>query len=138
VIFGSAALLLNGIDLEREIGDLDIFLSEQDWREIKAKIERFAPDDKKYQIAFKAKLEAPEEQIGRIVLYGGKVELLCEFPGVAFSEVFARSQIMPDSSGLRVAHKQDLIAWKQAQGGDKSKSDLAKIMNSAIQAKSNS
>ena len=110
VVFGSAALVLRGVELDRPVDDLDLFLSDAAFDELTTQ----------------GVLHDKAPGVPAIDL-GMKIEGCRSFPGVVFSEVRAAASPLPDSSGLLVGSLAHLIAWKRAQGRPKDLRDLATI-----------
>jgi hypothetical protein len=110
VVFGSAALALRGVDLGREIGDLDVLVSE-------VTLERVT-----------GRLGPGAERRGSSVRVTGlaDVEIPSVLAGVDHAAVLARATPTPESRGVRVAALEDVVAWKRAQGRPKDLADLAK------------
>ncbi len=112
VIFGSAAIVLNGIDLHRAVDDLDIFVSEAAY----ARLEDGA-------------FETEEKAPGVVALHFGapNIEIFKEFPGVSHAEVLRNAAPQEGSLGMRVASLDDLMTWKYAQNRKKDRKDIAAI-----------
>ncbi|WNV06656.1 hypothetical protein RP726_09675 [Candidatus Methylospira mobilis] len=119
VIFGSSAIALNEINLDRHIDDLDIFVSECDYNKLK--------NNKNFSEQYKT---SKDGQIPYLTPKDGvKIEILKTFPGVIHAEVLKNSSKKENSQNLNVASICDLIKWKKNQGRDKDICDLMKIMN---------
>lgn len=112
VVFGSAAIVLQGIDLERPISDLDLFVAEPAYAKLKA--EAVCEEVEKKPGVYALQINGLED-----------VEILKGFPGVEHSQVLKRATVLPDSCGLLVASLEDLGSWKAAQGREKDLADLA-------------
>jgi hypothetical protein len=113
VIFGSAAITLNGKDLQRPIDDLDIFASDSAYIRLKNK-SIISEVEKSPGVAF-LKVGVP------------KIEIWRTFPGVNFQKVKARANKLEHSFGLPVASLEDLRIWKKEQGRPKDIDDLIKM-----------
>jgi len=121
VIFGSSAITLNGIDLERSINDLDIFVSNTDYEKLK-------------QLANLKELEKIGKNTGNKVFslkVAGieDIEILKDFPGVNHAEVLSKALVKNYSNNLKVASIEDLVNWKTVQGRPKDLADLTKMQN---------
>lgn len=130
VLFGSAALVLHGIDLERAIGDLDVFVSEETFASLRVCFEEKTKSGKDNELV---PFYCPDP--------GAKIEILKSFPDVSFDEVSRNAQCSDASEGFSVGSVEDLKKWKEAQGRPKDKKDLEKIeeflrAQSPIKAKS--
>ena len=112
VIFGSSAIVLNGVDLNREVDDLDIFVSDASY----SRLEGMAS-------------ETEEKAPGFVALKFGarNIEIFNEFPGVEFADVLRNAAPREGSHGMRVASLEDLLRWKSAQNREKDRKDLAII-----------
>ncbi|MBU2644348.1 hypothetical protein KKI24_06530 [bacterium] len=110
VIFGSAAIALNGIDLKRETNDLDLFVSESIFKRLKTD----------------CSTREVEKSDGITCLEVGipDVEIWKTFPGVTHSQVRKHSRKLEQSKGLLVASLDDLRTWKKSQGRQKDLEDL--------------
>ena len=76
VIFGSSALVLQGVSLEREIDDLDVFVSTTLFEKIAERFPvQYKPGKDDGQIAY---IKPPASN---------KIEFLKSFPGVDFEKV---------------------------------------------------
>ena len=120
VLFGSAAISLNGIDLQREIADLDVFVSATTFERLK---HRFALEWKGGKHSERVPFYKPAPDI----------EILQSFPGVSFDEVQKRASQTPESEGFPVGALDDLVVWKKAQGRDKDLKDIAAIQTQLAQ-----
>lgn len=119
VIFGSAAVALNGFNLGRPVGDLDIFVSEDMFN--------FLAD--RFGVKYKAASEGGDVPY-ILPVQGMNIEILKSFPGVTFDDVLDRSRPIEDSP-FRLASSEDLKAWKGAQGRLKDIADLD-VMNQSV------
>lgn len=119
VIFGSSAIILHEIDLERSINDLDIFVSENDYARLKRlkNITEFEKTSNQTGIKIFALKVAGIEDI----------EILKAFPGVNYLDVLAKATLKNGSNNLKVASIEDLMSWKTVQGRPKDHSDLEKM-----------
>lgn len=115
VLFGSAAIALNGVDLRREINDLDVFVSDETFKNLAPRFE------------LKHKEGKGDEPPVPFYLPAEKIEILKSFPGVLFEDVRRRAGPMPTSGGFPVGHLDDLKAWKAEQGRPKDQDDLRTI-----------
>ena len=114
VVFGSSAMMLNGVRMGRSVDDLDVFVSSETFDQLRGH--------------FKEKTKPATE--GGSVPYieiGEKIEVLKSFPGVKFSEALCRSQALPNSRPFRVASLLDLKRWKETQDRPKDREDLKAI-----------
>ena len=112
VIFGSSAIVLNGVDLNREVDDLDIFVSDA----VYSRLARLASEmEEKAPGVFALKFGAPH------------IEILKEFPGVDHADVLRNAAPREGSHGMRVASLEDLLRWKGAQNREKDLKDIAII-----------
>lgn len=110
-IFGSAAIVLRGVDLRRDIRDLDIFVSRKTFD----------------ALATGLILATKADGTSALKLPNADVEILYAFPGVEYTQVYRNASAVDGSQGLRVACLEDLAAWKRAQGRAKDMADLACI-----------
>ena len=110
VIFGSAAICLNGVDLQREINDLDVFVSETTFNNLKSCFTEQFKKGGDGPVPFLS----PETDI----------EILKSFPGVQFDQVHRNARPLPQSQGFLVGVMDDLIKWKETQGRPKDLRDL--------------
>jgi hypothetical protein len=115
VIFGSLAIVLQGVALGRPIDDLDIFASE----------EAFEKLAKRFQIQFKDGTDGAKVAYLK-PLPDEKIEILRSFPGVTFEDVAARASTTAASEGFLVGSLDDLTKWKITQGREKDLNDIAK------------
>jgi hypothetical protein len=114
VIFGSSALALHGVDLGRDINDLDLFVSEA----------TFARMAGRFEMQFKTGKEG--EQIPYLILLEG-VEILQSFPGIHFHEVLSHASKLDTAEGFLVGSVHDIKKWKMAHGGEKHLKDIEAI-----------
>ncbi|MFH2133243.1 MAG: hypothetical protein ABIK68_22920 [bacterium] len=110
VIFGSAAIALNGIDLKRETNDLDLFVSESLYKRLKT-------DYSTYEVVKSDGVTCLEVGVPDI-------EIWKTFPGVSHFQVRKHSRKLEQSQGLLVASLDDLRIWKKSQGRQKDLEDL--------------
>jgi hypothetical protein len=116
VVFGSAAIALNGVNLGRPVKDLDLFVSS-------ATFERLGNT---FPVQFKAASEGG--QVPFIAPFEGlPIEILASFPGVQFADVYGRARPTNASEGRRVGALEDLRRWKVAQGREKDREDIKAI-----------
>ena len=113
VIFGSAAVALNGVDLGRKVNDLDVFVSDETFERLKEKcgLEELTKNG-----------DVPYLEFENL-----EVEILKTFPGVEFSEVKACSSTSDISQELMFGDLEMLSRWKRKQGRDKDLDDLNKM-----------
>lgn len=114
VIFVSSAIVLNGIKLNREINDLDVFVSEETFNFLGEFLSQKTKDAKEGGEIYY--LEIAE-----------KIEVLKSFPGVEFDEVYSRSKILENSRSFRVGALSDLRTWKVQQDRCKDRKDVQTI-----------
>ncbi len=112
VIFGSSAIVLNGVDLKREVDDLDIFVSDATYSRLAA-------------LASKTEEKAPN--VVALKLGPPNIEILKEFPGVDHAAVLRNAAPRESSGGMLVASLEDLMRWKSAQNREKDRNDIAII-----------
>ena len=115
VIFGSAAIALNGVDLKREINDLDVFVSEQTFKNLETRFElkhKSGKDDEP-PVPFYAPAE--------------KIEILKSFPGVLFEDVRLKAKPLAACGEFPVGQLADLKLWKTEQARPKDMDDLKAI-----------
>lgn len=111
IIFGSAAITLNGIDIHREIDDLDIFVSKKSYSQL-----RLHP--KLYE-------EQKNETLKYLSVKGKKnIELLAIIPDADFHMIMMNARSLDKSSQLLVASVSDLCKWKKIQGRKKDINDI--------------
>ena len=114
VIFGSAAMLLNGVRMERSVKDLDVFVSSETFEELRVRFdEKWKPATEGGSVPY---IEICEE-----------VEALKSFPGIEFDDAVCRSKVLPNSKRFRVASLAHLRQWKKAQNRSKDRNDLKAI-----------
>lgn len=116
VIFGSSALVLHGVDLQRDINDLDLFVSQA----------TFEGMTKRFERRFKAGKDG--ENIPYLAPSEG-VEILQSFPGIHFHEALSHASKMDKAEGLLVGSLYDIRKWKTAQGREKDLKDIEAIDN---------
>ena len=114
VIFGSSAVILNGVPLNRPVDDLDVFVSSETFDELKG---LFGEESK----------SATEGGCIPHIVICEKIEVLKSFLGVKFSEALCRSRVFPNSKPFRVASLSDLRRWKEAQNRPKDREDAKAI-----------
>ena len=114
VIFGSAAMLLNGVEMKRPVDDLDVFVSSDTFEELRGRFDEETAS------------ATEGGSIPKIVI-GDKIEAFESFPGIEFSEAFCGSKILPNTGPFRVASLQHLQQWKKAQNRPKDREDLKAI-----------
>lgn len=114
IVFGSAAIALNGVDLGRQIDDLDVFVSDHSYNRMKA-------NPLCHEIEKKSGVYSL--QVNGII----DAEILMTFPGVIHAEVTKRARTHPNSYGVLVASMDDLCTWKRAQGRKKDLQDLSRM-----------
>lgn len=114
VIFGSAAIYLHGVELNRDIDDLDVFASNLTFKKI----------SKRYEVQCK-----PAKEGGKVPFIAphDDIEILKSFPGVDFNNVFKNAVQLESSGEFRVGSLDDLKAWKSEQERDKDLDDIAAI-----------
>jgi Family of unknown function (DUF5706) len=89
VVFGSAAIALNGVDLGRLIDDLDIFVSDESYDALKA--HEFCRETEKKPGVYALRVDSVND-----------VEILKTFPGVTHADVTIAARTLPNTHGLRV------------------------------------
>lgn len=106
VIFGSAAAALHGVDLDRPINDLDVFVAAETFRHLAS---RFAVEHK----------NAEDGNLVPFIRPAGaaKIEILKTFPGVAFEEVFSRARPLDVARGLKVGSLATFGRGSSSSGG---------------------
>ena len=114
VIFGSSALLLNEVTMDRSVDDLDVFVSSETFDKLRGL----------FDVETKSATEGGSIQ--KIVI-GEKIEVFKSFPGLEFSEAFFGSQILPKTDPFRVASLLHLRRWKEVQDRPKDRDDLKAI-----------
>jgi hypothetical protein len=110
VIFGSSAIVLNGVDLQREVNDLDLFVSSASF----ARLQKLAT-------GYKHKTG----EVYALQLGNTDIEILKTFPGVSYDEVLNRAESRAEFCGMKVAALDDLLRWKRAQNRPKDIADSA-------------
>lgn len=114
VVFGSAPMVFAGLKPDVTV-DLDLFASDEAYAALLAK--GFAED-------------ADERGMPRIMV-ADAVEVVREWPGLAFAEVFAAAAPREGSRGLRVASLAHVLAWKAASAREKDRVE-AEIVRRAL------
>lgn len=114
IIFGSAAIALHGVDLNRSIDDLDVFVSEGDFSLMK---DRFGET---------TKVGGDGKPIS-VVVPAPKIELLDSFPGVTYENVVRMAKPLDITFGFPVGCLEDLYKWKTTQGRKKDLLDAQRI-----------
>jgi len=114
ILFGSAAIALRGIDLDRPINDLDVFVSQ----------DTFEGLSKKFKLEEKPGNDGPAVPFYKPA---ENIEIWKSFPGVTFSDVAKNSSPTTASAGFPVGGLDDLRSWKAAQGREKDRADLEMI-----------
>lgn len=118
VVFGSAAVVLHGVDLGRAIDDVDFFVSSA------------AYDVLKRHPLCRETVVKPG--VSALHVDGcPEVEILDVFPGVTHAEVLAHAVALPQVPEVKLAALPDLCAWKRAQGRRKDIADLARMEDAA-------
>ncbi len=112
VIFGSSAIVLNGVDLKREVDDLDIFVSDAAYSRLAA-------------LASETEEKAPN--VVALKFGPPNIEILKEFSGVDHAAVLRKAAPRESSCGMLVASLEDLMRWKSAQNREKDRKDIAVI-----------
>lgn len=108
IVFGSAAIILNGVPISPGASDLDLFVSDRTFSRLEGNFVRhFKKATEGGEIPFLVHPDVPSAEIFR------------SFPGVTYSGVHARAQKRPMSEGLLVGALEDLRSWKLAHGRDK-------------------
>lgn len=119
VIFGSAAIALNGVSLGRLVKDLDVFVAATTFEGLATRFEK----------------KTKQGGDGPVPFYdpAPKIEILKSFPGVSFAEVAKAAAPASGSGGFPVGNLLDLLKWKRAQERDtpekraQDASDIARI-----------
>ena len=114
VIFGSSAMILNDVPLDRPVDDLDVFVSSETFDELGEIFEE------------KSKPATEGGSISYIVICE-KIEAFKSFLGIEFGDALCRSQVLPNSKPFRVASLSHLKRWKEAQDRPKDRDDLKAI-----------
>ncbi len=121
VIFGSSAITLYDINLERRINDLDIFVSDTDYEKLK----QLTPIEELKKISKNIENKTLTLKINGVQ----HIEILKAFPGVNHKEVLSKASLKNHSNTLKVASIEDLVTWKTVQGRPKDVCDLIIINN---------
>ena len=108
VIFGSAAVTLNGTQLTRMVDYLDLFVSAEGYERLRSR----GTEVEKTSTLHCLMVPALE------------VEVWASFPGVDYPGVLSRARVLSNSRGLLVAVQQDIEACKRAQNRAKDRADL--------------
>jgi hypothetical protein len=120
VIFGSASIASAGVSLGRSVKDLDLFVSDDTFDELRRR---------GFHVRVKLRDKETGDDVLHIVVAGAEsdpdVEILKTFQGVEFSEVFSHSHI--HASGFRMSALDDARRWKVASGRPKDLNDVASI-----------
>lgn len=114
VLFGSAAILMNGVDLGRAIADLDIFVSDATFRSLKGRFPLRSKD-------------ASEGGLVCSYIPAENVEILKSFPGVTFEQVRINARLVEVAHGFALADLNDLKRWKETQNRPKDIGDIRAI-----------
>jgi hypothetical protein len=110
VILGSAALWLHGLPLNRVPRDLDLFVSDETFRDWPTQgFQRLPHGDK--------------EKIRPAIT--PQIELFNTFPGVTFEEVAPDAVRLEAARPMRVGSVKHLLKWKRAQNRPKDQADIA-------------
>ncbi len=112
VVFGSAAIVLNGIELGRPVADLDLFASDA----------TFSRLSDKFSLRYKQINGGTAPYI--VPIEGLPIEILTSFPGVRFENVHARAQPSDAAVGFRLGTLADLRTWKLAHRREKDMRDI--------------
>jgi hypothetical protein len=118
VVFGSMAIPLNGIDLRRRISDMDLFVSERTFAELR---QRYGEKRKRVM-----------SKVIPVLAMGDKIEIMVYYPGVNFEQVNRNARPTRTSRGLKVATIADILKWKGTQRRKKDLRDLA-VVNKALE-----
>jgi hypothetical protein len=116
VVFGSAAVILSGVNLGRPATDLDIFVSSSLFDRLGRTFgvkRRPAPEGD--EIAFIAPVD------------GAAIEIVKFFFGVEFRQVLSRSHRLQGAGGFRLGALGDLRRWKLAHDRPKDRRDIERI-----------
>ncbi|MYB11676.1 MAG: hypothetical protein F4114_11685 [Rhodospirillaceae bacterium] len=113
VIFGSLAIILNGLDLRDGANDLDFFVSDDTFVKLEETFEKKFKGTNDGDIPY---IELTEE-----------IEVFKEFKGANFKNIYNRSISSKSSYGFRIAHIFDIIEWKKVQGRQKDTDHLKQI-----------
>ena len=114
VIFGSSAMLLNDVRMNRPVDDLDVFVSSETFDKLRGL----------FDVETKSATEGGS--IPKIVICE-KIEVFKSFPSIEYSEASCGSQILPKTEPFRVASLSHLKRWKEAQDRPKDRDDLKAI-----------
>ena len=113
VIFGSAAMVLNGVDIQRPVDDLDVFVSPTLFNKLARKFgTQYKPAKEGGEIPFVSFGQDP-------------IEILATFPGVEYADVMNQATIGED--GIRIGSLLHLKCWKKVQGREKDLADVQAI-----------
>jgi hypothetical protein len=117
IVFGSAPMVFAGLKHDVTV-DLDLFVSDATYRGL---------------IAAGFVEGADERGLPRIMVADG-VEVVREWPGVQFEEVFGRARAHEESGGFLVAALEDLLPWKVDSVREKDRVE-AEVVRQAIAAR---
>lgn len=118
VVFGSAAVVLHGVDLGRAIDDVDLFVSSAAYDVLKRHP--------------RCRETAVKPDVWALHVDGcTNVEILKVFPGVTHADVLANAVALPHMPEVKLAALSDLCAWKRAQGRPKDIADLSRMEDAA-------
>lgn len=113
VVFGSSAIALHGVQLGREVNDLDLFVSDTTFAELGARFDVKTKPGDGGPVPYMTPCEG--------------VEILKSFPGVRFEDVIMHASLTDTSDGFLVGALDDVILWKRAQGREKDIKDIQAI-----------
>jgi len=113
VVFGSSAIALHGVQLGRDVNDLDLFVSEATFAQIAAR--------------FPVKTKPGGDEEVSYINPCEDVEILKSFPGVTFENVVTHAFPTLTSGGFLVGALDDVKRWKAAQGREKDFNDIKAI-----------
>ncbi|MFO0737549.1 MAG: hypothetical protein U0270_16775 [Labilithrix sp.] len=120
VVFGSAPLAVEEVGIRDDVGDLDLFVSDETFSEL---------ERRGFTARVKLRDAKTDEEVLHLVVSGKDdepdVEVLKTFQGVVFDAVLANSSAHP--SGLRMGSIDDVRTWKLASGRPKDLADVAAI-----------
>lgn len=123
IIFGSAAIALNGYYLQEPPKDLDLFVSPEVFSALQTLgFATFAKSD-----------------IVGMTLVKNEVEAFTDFNGIAYQQVKANSHILRQPKPVRYADIADIKAWKQIRNQPKDRLHLQEIealANQSVRASS--